>query len=310
MKKRIIYATIAVAVFFAALWGWLNWDIAFSEVQHWYYTLEYASSPSTSGSAIEEGALSSSYLNGTVKKYQVYLPPAYFRNTLERFPVVYLLHGYPGTDRDWLTNTNLQKRLDEKIRQKTIPPVIVVFPDMNGPSVRDSQYIDATRINQDMESYFIRELVPHIDSRYRTLPVRDKRAIGGLSSGGWGALYLGIKYSGLFSYVFSHSGYMINREAAMDILVGKKAEEKQQFNILTMVQKYKPALPYFLYADIGRNDDRNFLADNEKFDALLSRLHIPHVFRITPGGHGWGVWSKNIDNSLSFLPAVFSPPVR
>ncbi len=69
---------------------------------------------------------------------KIYLPPHYSAEKQIRYPVLYLLHGYPGTDRDWLMNTNLQKRLDQKIMAKAIPPLIVVFPDMNGPLIRDS----------------------------------------------------------------------------------------------------------------------------------------------------------------------------
>ena len=160
---------------------------------------------------------------------------------------MFLLHGYPGTENDWLINTALQARLDEKIKAGTLPSLLVIFPDMNGPIVRDSQYLDATKIDQKMESYFIKELVPYIDAQYQTIQLRANRAIGGLSSGGYGALYIGIKYNDLFSYIFSHSGYMTNNESVLSRLITDSKGQKKLYSPLYTIEKAKLQNPLFIY---------------------------------------------------------------
>jgi enterochelin esterase-like enzyme len=279
-----------------------TWDILFSELQHQYYSFKFRlNNTSSYESRIEKRTLESHILRDVKKRVLVYIPKEYDIDRNRRFPTLYLLHGYPGMESDWLINTNLQRRLDNKIKEGKIPPLIVVFPDMNGPILRDSQYVDATKINQQMEKYFIFELIPYIDAHYRTATMRGKRAIGGLSSGGYGALYLGIKHNDLFSYIFSHSGYMINRERVMTKLVKNYPSVNSNYNIFEIIKQERLSNPVFIYTDIGKDDDKNFIEDNNNFDRVLTRLHIPHLYHKTEGWHGWSVWNKNIDYSLDYL---------
>ncbi len=152
-----------------------------------------------------------------------------------------------------------------------------------------------------MESYFIKELVPYIDQHYQTINNRRARAIGGLSSGGFGAMYVGLRNNNLFSYIFSHSGYMINNESIMNQLIVNFNKNRNKYSPLKFVDRIKFNQPLFIYFDIGKDDDHNFIQSNYLFDQKLSQLKIDHVFKLTEGRHGWKVWGKNIDNSLSYL---------
>lgn len=298
MAKKVFFLCILTLLSFLA---YQNWDIIFSESQHIFYSFQYISlSPNQSGSLIEKRVISSSFLKKPMK-LNVYLPKDYYSQSHVKYPVLYLLHGYPGTENDWLINTNLQKRLDEKIKSLKIPPIIVVFPDMNGPTIRDSQYLNAIKIDQKMESYFVNELIPFVDKNYKTIKSRNNRAIGGLSSGGYGALYIGLKYNNFFSYIFSHSGYMTNNEPVLRYLVGNSFNIREKYSPLFFVDKIKLQNPIFIYFDIGKNDNKDFIKNNYAFNEKLTNLHIPYDFKITEGSHGWGVWSKNIDNSLNYI---------
>lgn len=301
MIKNLFIFLIVVFVLFIS---YQNWDILFSESQHIFYRLYYSYSVhSNSGSLIEKREIPSLLLKTTMK-VNIYLPIKYYSESKRKYPVLFLLHGYPGTNNDWLINTNLQQRLDERINSGKLPPLIVIFPDMNGPVIRDSQYLDATKIDQKMESYFVTELIPYIDDNYRTTKSRSNRAIGGLSSGGYGALYLGLKYNSLFSYIFSHSGYMINKEPVLNQLITHVDKNRDKYSPLLLIDTLALKKPIFIYFDIGKNDNRSFIKDNYAFNEKLHKLNISHLMKLTEGKHGWNVWGRNIENSLEYLNVI------
>ena len=134
-------------------------------------------------------------LMGREMPYRVILPPGYAARSQERFPVIYLLHGLTGHYNNW---TDLTKLGDYSQRYR----VIIVTPEGG-----DGWYTDSSANPTDKyESYIIQELIPEVERKYRTLPTRDKRAIAGLSMGGYGALKFGLKYPEKFVLAGSFSG--------------------------------------------------------------------------------------------------------
>lgn len=277
-----------------------NWDSLYSGIEHFYYQLLMKDNHDKK-SIIETISITSHELNGIKMESKIYLPGDYAINTNQKYPVLYLLHGYPGTDNDWLINTNLQTQLDKQIKQHILPPLIVVFPDARGQLIKDSQYIDGKIVNQKMESYLIKELIPYINTAYRALPGRRSRAIGGISSGAYGAVYLGLKHNDLFSIIISHSGYFINNEGVMDKLVGTNMQLRDQYNPISFISKITLSPQTYIYFDIGNTEDNNYINSNKKFDQILTKLNINHKFTVTNGTHNWSSWSKSIINSLSYL---------
>lgn len=276
----------------------LNWDSLFIFTQHTYYTL--TSPPTISkDSRIEVDAFDSHVLKEK-REYRMYIPAGYDKDSTLRLPVLYLLHGYPGSDSDWLINTKIQQTADTLIKEKKLPPLLIVFPDGNGKYVHDGQYVDAKKVNQPMESY-LKELVSYIDSHYRTIPKREYRAIGGLSSGGYGAVNVGLRNNKLFGYIISHSGYFQNREWAITQLIGKNTPAWRDNNPLDYVSQITIDPNTRIYMDIGRSDSKEFVAENVQFDQLLAERGIYHTFILTEGDHGWKLWRQNINSSLAWL---------
>jgi enterochelin esterase family protein len=136
----------------------------------------------------------------------VYLPPTYQESAERRYPTVYLLpsHGNTGAAmlnwKPWAET--MEQRLDRLMGQEGLPAAIVVMPDL-WTSLGGAQYLDSA-IGQ-YETHFIQELVPFVDSHYRT---SDSRALIGHSSGGYGALVYAMKHPQLFSACACHSGDM------------------------------------------------------------------------------------------------------
>ncbi|HVE58304.1 MAG TPA: alpha/beta hydrolase family protein, partial [Pyrinomonadaceae bacterium] len=127
--------------------------------------------------------------------YRVILPKNYEANKAEKFPVLYLLHGLTGHFDNWTDKTKLKDYAADY-------NYIIVTPEGN-----DGWYSDSATVpNDKYESYFIQELVPEIDAKFRTLADREHRAVAGLSMGGYGSLKFGLKYPEKFAVVGRFSG--------------------------------------------------------------------------------------------------------
>jgi enterochelin esterase-like enzyme len=138
----------------------------------------------------------------------VYLPPGYDDrgNAARRYPVVYLLHGYPGGPADWFRGAQVQQVMDAMLRDRLVQPMIVVAPDASGGWLHDSEMLNQVGGPQ-VATYLTRTVVGVVDGTFRTAADRGGRAIGGMSSGGYGALNLGLHRQEVFSVILSAMPY-------------------------------------------------------------------------------------------------------
>ncbi len=125
--------------------------------------------------------------------YFVYLPPSYPDGN-ERYPVVYILHGFTGDEYQLVF---LREVYQKMLLEGTAQEMILVFPNANN-RFGGSQYLSSPTIG-DYETYIARELVAHIDATYRTIPQRDSRGITGCSMGGDGAMHLALTFPDVYS---------------------------------------------------------------------------------------------------------------
>jgi poly(3-hydroxybutyrate) depolymerase len=126
--------------------------------------------------------------------YHLYTPAAHDRDPDARFPVVYWLHGSGGGAAGIAP---LARLVDEAVESGSTPPCFVVF--VNGLS--QGMYVDWKDGSTPIESMIVKDLVPHIDATYRTIPTREGRLLDGFSMGGYGAARLGFAHPELFRAV-------------------------------------------------------------------------------------------------------------
>lgn len=122
--------------------------------------------------------------------YEIYLPKGY-ANSAKRYPVVYLLHGYNDVPTSWADKAGIVEMADRMIAAGVLLPCILVMP-----SAGRSWYIDGP---EKMETAFIDDLIPQIDTHYRTRTDRSGRMLAGLSMGGYGAMRLALRHPDRFS---------------------------------------------------------------------------------------------------------------
>jgi S-formylglutathione hydrolase FrmB len=247
-----------------------------------------------SDAIVKTEQLKSQLLMRTVS-YRIILPSDYDR-TKERYPVIYLLHGLFGHFDNWTEKTGLARYAAQY-------NFIIVTPEGG-----DGWYTDsATVTNDKYESYIFKELIPDVDSRYRTLADRGHRAIAGLSMGGYGSLKFGLKYPEMFSVVGSFSG-ALDPLGAMSMAIIRPSvasvfgtqdnatrADNDIFDLLPAAVENKAVIPY-IYFSCGTEDP--FLKINRDFDTLLLDKKVPHEFRETPGGHSWTFWDEQVAEFL------------
>ncbi|MDF2387235.1 esterase family protein [Nostoc ellipsosporum NOK] len=239
---------------------------------------------------------------GTVRQYGVILPPGYYKNHQKRYPVIFLLHGGHDDARAYVDKYSLLDILHQLYRNGQLPSSIVITPDGNdnrGSSpLYDPDYFDGN--NGKIGTLIGSELVKVVKSQYRTLDEPKFWALGGLSSGGWGAFNIGLRYLNNFNILFSHSGYFTDNSGPQN--------SPQQFVQQLSIQDRKRL---HVYLDAGLNDT-NFLASTKAFHETLNKLGIANVFYAFPGGHGlsgadigWNYFHKHLKDSLSYVGNQF-----
>lgn len=138
----------------------------------------------------------------------VYVPPGYDDDPSRRYPAVYVIQGFTGHLAMWANRTPFRQPFpelaDAVFGREEAPPAIVVYVDA-WTSVGGSQYLDSPGTGR-YHSYLCEEIVPWVDARYRTIPERDRRAISGKSSGGYGAMVTAMLRPDLFGAFATHAG--------------------------------------------------------------------------------------------------------
>src|SRR6476659_4156585 len=140
---------------------------------------------------------------GTTRKAIIYTPPGL--SAKQKYPVLYLLHGIGGDEKEWLRGGNPQVILDNLYAEKKIEPMIVVMP--NGRAMKDDRAIgnvfDSAKVQAfaTFEKDFLNDLIPFIEKKYPTLTDREHRAIAGLSMVGGQSLNFGLGNLDKFAWI-------------------------------------------------------------------------------------------------------------
>jgi S-formylglutathione hydrolase len=131
----------------------------------------------------------------------VYLPPSYATERARRYPVIYLLHGYGGTDANWTgRQLNLPEIADRVFAAGTAREMIVVMP--NAFSLHKGSMYSSSVTTGDWETYIARDLVSYVEDHYRTIAERTSRGLAGASMGGYGAFRIAMKRPDVFSSLY------------------------------------------------------------------------------------------------------------
>jgi enterochelin esterase-like enzyme len=225
---------------------------------------------------------------GQRRSLHVYTPPGYDKSRKD-FPVMYLLHGNGDSDATWSALGRANVILDNLIAAKKAKPMIVVMTDGHPyvfpPNMTVTNTVERGRNTRAYERDLIEDVMPFVETNYRTIEKRESRAIIGLSMGGGQALHCGLNHLDQFAWVGAMSAAVPPAEDVAVALNDAKATNK----------KLK-----LLWIAIGKDDF--LLSRNTPFIETLKGKGITHTYQVTEGAHTWPVWRKYL---AEFAPLVF-----
>lgn len=222
---------------------------------------------------------------GTARKVTIYTPPGF--NKKKKYPVLYLLHGIGGDEKEWLNGGNPQVILDNLYSEGKIEPMIVVMP--NGRAMKDDSAsgnimaADKVQAFATFEKDLLHDLIPFIEKKYPVLKDREHRAIAGLSMGGGQSLNFGLGNLEQFAWVGGFSSAP-NTKMPQE-LVPNPEEAKKKLKLL--------------WISCG---DKDWLIENSKSTHdYLVKYNVPHIYYIEPGVHDFKVWKNGLYMFSQFL---------
>lgn len=222
---------------------------------------------------------------GSVRKVTVYTPPGF--NTKKKYPVLYLLHGIGGDEKEWLNGGNPQIILDNLYAEGKTEPMIVVMP--NGRAMKDDSASgnimapDKVQAFSVFEQDLLKDLIPFIEKKYPVLKGREHRAIAGLSMGGGQSLNFGLGNLDKFAWVGAFSAAP-NTKAPEELLPNPE-EAKKKLKLL--------------WISCGDNDW--LLINSKRTHDYLYKNNVPHVYYLEPGVHDFKVWKNGLYMFSQFL---------
>jgi enterochelin esterase-like enzyme len=229
----------------------------------------------------------------------VYTPPDYDANAKIRYPVLYLQHGMGEDERGWPTQGHVNFIMDNLIAAGKAKPMIIVManggiaaglggrkPPTVGPDTPVGPFLGG-----EFENVLLSDLIPTIDTQFRTLPDRDHRAIAGLSLGGSQTLKTGLEHLDKFAYIggFSTAGGVFPDPKTS---YGGVMADAKSFN-----QKVK-----VFYLSLGSEETRG-TNGNRAFHQTLDAAGIKNIYYESPGtAHEWQTWRRSL---YGFAPLLF-----
>lgn len=133
-------------------------------------------------------------LGGRRQEAYVYLPSGYATHVHRRYPVLYLLHGFPGRPLAFLQTVQMGIVDDAVTARGQAQPLILVMPFGSTGTFTDEEWVNGVRASSGWGTFVSRDLVQAVDSRYRTIATARGRAIAGLSEGGYGAIDIALHH--------------------------------------------------------------------------------------------------------------------
>ena len=213
---------------------------------------------------------------GTKRHLVVYTPPDF--SPKKKYPVLYLLHGIGGTEREWLDNGAPDVILDNLLADRKMVPTIVVMP--NGRAKPDDRpkgniYADGPAF-ENFGNDLLKDVIPFVESYYPTKKGAANRALAGLSMGGGQSLNFGLANLDTFAWVGGFSSAPNTR--GPEALVPDPAAAKAKLKLLW----------------ISCGDKDGLVAISQRVHKYLVEKGVPHTWHVDAGAHEFPVWKNDL----------------
>ena len=256
-----------------------------------------AQSKGVTGETVESHSFFSPALQRNMP-YEVVLPAGY-SGSQERYPVLYLLHGWQGDETNWVSLTHL-------VEDASAYKLIVVTP-----RARNSWYVNsATRAKDRYADYVSQDLTAEVDAHFRTIASEHERAVAGLSMGGYGAMLFSLRHPGAFAFAASISGAFAGPSGIEKVMPQLKPSTDEAFGVATsdarrqndvdgLIESADRTLQPYFFLECGTSDP--LLPSNRRVVAELSSHRFAYEYHELPGAHTWSFWDGALPAMLEVL---------
>jgi endo-1,4-beta-xylanase len=233
---------------------------------------------------------------GNPRKALIYTPPGYKKRI--KYPVLYLLHGIGGDEKEWLKGGHPEVIFDNLYAENKMEPMIVVMP--NGRAMKEDRATgnimapDKVQAFATFEKDLLFDLIPYIEKKYKVVKDREHRAIAGLSMGGGQSLNFGLGNLDRFAWVGGFSSAPNTKKP--EELVPDPAKSTELLKLL--------------YISCGDKD--GLISFSKRTHDYLIANQVPHIYSIMPGGfHDFKVWKESLYqfSQMLFKPVNLKVPV-
>jgi enterochelin esterase-like enzyme len=229
---------------------------------------------------------------GTQRQVRVYTPPGY--SSAKKYPVLYLLHGIGGNDREWIQACRADIVIDNLLADGKIQPMILVFPNGNASVTADAvgafpgEGAGAPRggpggfdgWGKPFEDDLLKDIIPFIEAKYSVIADREHRALAGLSMGGGQTLNIGLAHPETFAYVGGFSSAPNTRE------VGGMSSDK----LLPDPDAAKKLK--LLWVACGNKD--GLIRVSQGVHKMLKEQGVAHIWHVDSHAHDPTEWANNL----------------
>ncbi|WP_312285382.1 alpha/beta hydrolase-fold protein [Chryseobacterium gleum] len=224
---------------------------------------------------------------GTTRRALIYTPPGFKKS--EKYPVLYLLHGIGGDEKEWFNQGKPNIILDNLYAQGKLQPMIVVLP--NGRAMKDDRATgnimapDKVVAFATFEKDLLNDLIPFVEKKYPVKKDRENRALAGLSMGGGQTQNFAFGSIDKFAWLGAFSSAPNTKEP------NKLLPNPQDALKLKLIF-------------ISCGDADGLMPFSKRTSDYLRKNKIPHIFYIEPGGHDFKVWKNDL---YIFSQLLFKP---
>ena len=226
---------------------------------------------------------------GNTRRALIYTPPGYSKT--KKYPVLYLLHGIGGDEKEWFNQGKPHVILDNLYAEKKIVPMIVVLP--NGRAMKNDRaegnIFDAPKVEAFaiFEKDLLNDLIPFVEKNYPVRKNQKNRALAGLSMGGGQSLNFGLGNLNTFAWVGGFSSAP-NTKTPQELMPDVKYA-KQKLKLLW----------------ISCGDKDGLITISKRTHDYLLANQVPHIYQVIPDGfHDFKVWKQNL---YMFSQLLFKP---
>jgi S-formylglutathione hydrolase FrmB len=235
----------------------------------------------------------------------VWLPPAWFRDTSRRFPVIELLSGVPGSPSDWTRAGGADTTAQAFAEAHDGVAPIIVMPDSNGSATADTECVDSSRGHA--ETYLTVDVPAYLEKHFGAASTPGSWAVAGLSAGGECSLMLALRHPGVFSTFADYSGLQgptvgetMQPAPTTTKLFGGSTDEYEAHSPVHLLQsrRYAGLGGWF---EVGSVDTRPLQAQ-QQLVPLSRAAGITTCAAIVPGeSHSFHLWTAAFRDSLPWM---------